>query len=102
MPGKITIYRVTNPGDNLGNIGAGEKFLLDIDVNPALKTAHCHDYSIGGDRDVAKNSITDQDLGEHQDTGFDFFFLYESSKCQIKESIPGSYFFVNDFSNFQS
>ena len=69
MPGTITIYRVTNPGDNIGNIGAGEKLLLDIDVDPTLKTTHCHEYSITGGRDVAQNAIADQDLGEHQDTG---------------------------------
>lgn len=83
MVGTITIYRVTNPGDTIGNIAATEKIELDLDVDPTLPTPKCHDYFIDGDRDVAENPIADEDLAEHQDTGLGdeiYWFLISISK----------------------
>jgi len=69
LPGSITIYRVTNPGDTIGTIADSEKLQLDIDSDETSPTGKCHDYSIDGSRDVAQNAVADQDLAEHQDTG---------------------------------
>lgn len=69
MTGRITIYRVTSPGDVVATLAAGERLELDIDVNPLTPTCKCHDYSVDGSRDVAQNAVVDQDLAEHQDTG---------------------------------
>jgi len=90
MVGIITIYRVTNAGDTIGNIAATEKLQLDLDLDPTLKTAHCHDYSIEGGRDVAQNAIADQDLAEHQDTGLgDEIYAFLISIAQRSNSVSG-------------
>lgn len=83
MPGTITIYRVTNPGDTIGTIAASEKLQLDVDVDPTQPTAKCHDWNVDGNRDVAQNAVADQDLAEHQDTGLGdevYTFLISISK----------------------
>src|SRR3990167_11424668 len=69
MTGRITIYRVTNPGDVVATLAAGERLEVDVDVDPLSPTVKCHDYYVDGSRDVAQNSVVDQDLAEHQDTG---------------------------------
>lgn len=90
MAGTITIYRVTNSGDTIGNIAAGEKLELDLDTDALLKTAHCHDYSIEGGRDVAQNAVADQDLAEHQDTGLgDEIYAFFISIAQRSNSVVG-------------
>jgi len=83
MVGTITIYRVTNAGDTIGNISTAEKLELDLDVDPLQPTAKCHDWNIDGARDVSQNAIADQDLAEHQDTGLGdeiYNFLISISK----------------------
>lgn len=90
MPGKITIYRVTNAGDTIANITSSEKLELDLDLDATLKTAHCHDYSMEGSRDVAQNPIADQDLAEHQDTGLgDEIYAFLISISQRSNSVIG-------------
>lgn len=90
MPGNITIFRFTNAGDTLVSIADSEKVEFDVDVDPNLKTTHCHEYAIEGGRDVAQNAIADQDLAEHQDTGLgDEKYTYLLSIAQRSDGAAG-------------
>ncbi len=67
----LTLYRVTDPGDNIGNVPADEQIAfngtLTADVN--TEGAFMTDYEIKTTTGIGNNQAAEQDLGDHQDLG---------------------------------
>jgi hypothetical protein len=67
---QITIFRYTNPGDNILNPGFTDKIVFNSSQDTKIQNAFIYSYKISPQRDVAKNPVPNIDLAEHQDTGF--------------------------------
>jgi len=67
---QLTIFRYTNPGDNITNPGFTDKIVFNSSQDTKIQNAFVHHLVITPSRDVAKNPVPNVDLAEHQDTGF--------------------------------
>jgi len=67
---KLTIFRYTNPGDDINNPAFTDKIIFNASQDTKIQNAFVHNLTITPSRDVAKNPVPNVDLAEHQDTGF--------------------------------
>ena len=74
--GKITVYRVTNAGDNIGNVSATEKLEFNINKDTKIENIFCTECKITPSEGIAENQAPGQDLGNLQPVGR-FEKLYE-------------------------
>lgn len=65
----ITLYRVTNPGDNIGNVPADELIAFNANVDVDAPNAFITSYQISNTTGIGNNQAAEQDLGDHQDLG---------------------------------
>jgi len=65
----IVLYRVTNAGDNIGNVAANEKITFNVDDDPNKENAFITRYEIKNTTGIGNNQAAEQDLGDHQDLG---------------------------------
>jgi len=65
----IVLYRVTNAGDNIGNVPANEKITFNVDDDPNKENAFVTRYEIRNTTGIGNNQAAEQDLGDHQDLG---------------------------------
>lgn len=65
----ITLYRVTNPGDNIGNVPADEQIIYNETTDVNSPNAFITTYDISNTTGIGNNQAAEQDLGDHQDLG---------------------------------
>ena len=65
----LTLYRVTSPGDNIGNVGITDIIIFNNTANVNSHNAFITEFNITNTTGIGNNQAAEQDLGDHQDLG---------------------------------
>jgi len=80
---KVTIFRYTNPGDDITNPAFADKVVFNADQDVKVENAFIHGMDIKVGRDISQNPIVNNDLAEHQDSGLgDLLYVLEGTISQ--------------------
>lgn len=90
----ITLYRVTNTGDNIGNVPANEKIEFNANTDVDSPNAFITDYQISNTTGIGNNQAAEQNLGDYQDLGpvenMYVFNGFISQRDKTNQTTPGS------------
>ena len=65
----IELFRVTDAGDNIGNVPADESILFNANTDIDSPNAFITGYEISNSTGIGNNQAAEQNLGDHQDLG---------------------------------
>lgn len=65
----LSLYRVTNAGDNIGNVAAIEKIIFNANTDVNSHNGFITAVDIQNTTGIGNNQAAEQDLGDHQDLG---------------------------------
>lgn len=94
----LTLFRVENTGDNIGNRPAGEIIVFNDSLDVKTPNAFITTYDITNTTGIGNNQAAEQDLGDHQDLGpvEQIYILrgFISQRDKANATTPGSNPFV--------